>query len=321
MKIDIVTHIVPPKYKVALGKIAPHLESHVGKVPPLYDVDRRFRIMDNYGEMKQVLTLAMTAALIFEDPKSGADLARRANDEMAELVARHPDRFAAGVASLPLTDMDAAAKELDRAIVDLKLKGIQLFTPRKGVPLDLQGFLPIIEKMATYDLPIWIHPFRPIDRDDYRKYFVNHVFGWPYESSAAMAYLVFDGLFERFPGIKIIIHHCGAMVPFFDQKIEGGYDASGSIHGMKEEGLNRPLLEYFKMFYADTALSGGTAGLMCGYAFFGADHLLFGTDMPYDSEHGSRLLRETIRSVDQMAIPDSEKKRVYEGNATRLLGL
>src|SRR3972149_6177460 len=175
---------------------------------------------------------------------------------MAEIVARHPDRFAAGVASLPLTDMEAAGRELDRAMGELGLKGVQIFTPRRNMPLYLEEFSPLFEKMTNYDLPIWIHPFRPIDRDDYRKYFVNHVFGWPYESSATMAYLVFDGLFDRFPDIRIIIHHCGAMAPFFARKIEGGYDASGPIHGMKHEGLKKPLLDYFKMFYTDTALSG-----------------------------------------------------------------
>lgn len=320
MKIDIVTHVVPPKYKVTLGKIAPHFESHVGRVPTLYDLDLRFRMMDQYGDLKQVLTLAMTAALMLDDPKTGVDLAKQANDEMAELVTRYPDRFAAGVASLSMTDMDAAAQELDRAVGELKLKGVQLFTPRNNVPMGVPEYLPLFAKMAEYNLPIWIHPFRPLNLEDYKKYFVSHIFGWPYESSAAMAYLVLDGLFDRFPGIKIIIHHCGAMVPFFAAKIQGGYDAGGPIHGMQSEGLKRPLMEYFKMFYTDTAISGSTSGLMCGHDFFGADHLLFGTDMPYDSEHGSRLIRETIQSVEQMTISNLEKQMIYEGNANRLLG-
>jgi aminocarboxymuconate-semialdehyde decarboxylase len=111
------------------------------------------------------------------------------------------------------------------------------------------------------------------------------------------------------------------MVPFFSEKIQGGYDASRGIHGMKGKELTRPFLDYFKMFYTDTAISGGTDGLMCGYAFFGADHILFGTDMPYDAEHGERLLRTTIQSVERMAISDLEKQMIYEDNATELLGL
>ena len=137
-----------------------------------------------------------------------------------------------------------------------------------------------------------------------------------------MTHLVFSGILERFPGIKIITHHCGAMVPFFDQRIEGAYSASVTIHNEHyAEKLTKLPEEYFKMFYADTALGGSTAGLMCGYAFFGPDHMLFGTDMPFDIEFGAKTVRKTIQSVDQMTIPDSEKKMIYEDNAKRILKL
>jgi len=322
MKIDIYTHIVPPKFKAALGKVAPQIEDHLGRVPTLFDMDRRFAILDKYTDMRQVLTLNKSAGAMFEDQKSGVDFARMANDEVAELVGKYPDRFAAGVASLPMTSMDAALKEADRAIQELGLKGIQLFTPIKDRPLEVQDFAPLFEKMSEYDLPIWVHPDRPIDRDDYRKFYLNHVFGWPYESTAAMTYLVLDGLFERFPGIKIIIHHCGALAPFFDQRIVEAYDASATIFAMDHRGkLGRHPVDYFKMFYTDTALSGGTIGLMCGHAFFGADHLLLGTDMPYDAELGDLMIRRTLLAVERMTVSDAEKKMIFGENAARLLGL
>ena len=327
MKIDIFTHVVPEKFKIALGKEYPNLEKGVARMPTLHDMDRRFRVMDEFEDLTQVLTLSLTGALILEDPKFSVSFAKMANDEIASLVNRFPDRFAAGVASLSMTDMDEAIKELDRAIGDLHLRGLQLFTPTRDRPLDSPEFLPLFDKMAVYDLPIWIHPKRPINYSDYRslnesKYYVYHVFGWPYETTAAMTHLVFGGVLERHPGIKIITHHCGAMVPFFDQRIAGAYSASAIIHG-EEHGdrLSRPPLEYFKMFYADTALSGSTPGLMCGYEFFGADHLLFGSDMPFDVEQGALMPRKTIQSVEQMAITDSEKKMIYEGNAKRLMHL
>jgi len=321
VKIDIFTHIVPPKYKAALTKVAPHLSDHVSRVPTLYDMDHRFRIMDNYKDVRQVLTMAMTATLIFDDPKSGIDFAKIANDEMADLVSKHPDRFAAGVASLPMTDMDAAIKELDRAVTDLGLKGVQLFTPIKNQQWNLAELTPLFERLSDYSLPIWIHPVRPIDRDDYENYFMDHVFGWPYESTAAMVHLVLGGILEKFPRIKIIIHHCGAMVPFFAGRIEESYDASRTIHGMENKTiLGRPFIDYFKMFYTDTVLGRGTAGLMCGHAFFGAGRLLFGTDMPYDAEVGNRVIR-TIEAVDAMGISDQEKRMIYEGNARALLNL
>ncbi len=321
-RIDIYTHVVPERYKKALGRITPQLEATTDQVPTLSDMDRRFRIMDRYGEMKQVLTLTLTASLILNDPAHAVEFAKRANDEMAEIVVRYPERFAAGVTSIPTTDMDAALDEIDRSVKHLGLKGVHLFTPVKGKPLSLENSAPIFERIVAYDLPIWIHPVRPIDRRDYKVFYTDHVFGWPYESTAAMTSLVLDGFFDRYPRAKVIIHHCGALAPFFSARITESYDSSGTIFGMRQEGaLTRPLIDYFKMFYTDTALSGGTAGLMCGYALFGPDHLLFGTDMPYDGQLGDRIVRNTIESVDRMAIDEREKRQIYSDNARKLCNL
>ena len=321
-KIDIYTHVVPEKYKKAVGTVMPHVEATTDQVPTLSDMDRRFAIMDRYGDMKQVLTLTLTASLILNDPAYGVDFAKRANDEMSELVSKHPDRFAAGVASVPTTDMDAALSELERAVEKLGLRGVHLFTPVKGKPLSLDNAAPLFEKMAGYDLPIWIHPMKPIERSDYRSFFLDHVFGWPYQSTAAMTYLALDGLFDRFPRVKVLIHHCGALAPFFDARITESYDSSATIFGMRNErNLEKSLIDYYKMFYTDTALSGGAAGLMCGYTVLGPEHLLFGTDMPYDAEFGDRMLRNTIASVERMTINEREKEMIYSGNAQRLLNL
>jgi aminocarboxymuconate-semialdehyde decarboxylase len=321
-KIDIYTHVVPEKYKKALGKIMPDVEATTDHVPTLSDMDRRFAIMDRYGDMKQVLTLTLTGSLILNDPAYAVDFAKRANDEIAELVAKYPDRFVAGVASVPTTDMGAALSELERAVEKLRLRGLHLFTPMRGKPLSLDNVAPFFEKMAAYDLPIWIHPVRPIDRSDYRGFYLDHVFGWPYQSTAAMTYLVLDGLFDKLPRVKVVIHHCGALAPFFDARITESYDSSAIIFGMtNERKLEKPLIDYFKMFYTDTALSGGTAGLMCGYTLLGPEHLLFGTDMPYDSEFGDRILRNTIASVDRMSIGEREKEMIYVGNAKKLLNI
>lgn len=325
--IDIFTHVVPEQYKTALGEVVPELEARLARMPTLYDMDRRFRIMDKYENMRQVLTLSLTAAAVLENPQFAVDFAKRANDEMAELVGKHAERFAAGVASLPMTDIDAALRELDRAVGSLGLKGIQLFTPTMDKPLDSSEFLPLFSKMADFDLPIWIHPVRWMDRSDYgslkeSKYYIYHIFGWPYETTAAMTHLVFGGVLERFQGVKIIVHHCGGMVPYFDQKIVEAYSQSEAIHGVSFEHLvPRPPIDYFRMFYGDTALNGGIGGLMCGYRFFGADHLVFGTDMPFDVEYGDRGVRKTIRSVEDLGLSDVEKGMIYEENAKRLLHL
>ena len=123
---------------------------------------------------------------------------------MAELVQRYPDRFPGFVASLPLGDPDAAARELHRAVDDLGARGFQIFSNILGKPISAPEFLPLFEAMAAYDLPIWMHPYRGADMPDYKtedrsEYEIWWTFGWPYETSVAMARLVFAGLSIAFP--------------------------------------------------------------------------------------------------------------------------
>jgi len=328
MKIDIFTHIMPKRYKDAVLRLGTLSASDMNSVigtPMVYDLDERFRFMDLYEGLSQVLTVASPPLEKIAGPPESIDLARRANDELAELVASHPERFAAGVAALPLSDTDAALEETDRAIRELKLKGIQLFTPVCDRPLDLPEFEPLFKKMAAYDLPIWLHPTRGDDYPDYRSeqrsmHGINGIFGWPYETTVAMTRLVFSGLFERYPNLKIITHHCGAMVPFFADRFDAMNRKMEQNRG-RDPRITRPAVEYFKKFYNDTALYGGSAALACGYAFFGPERLLFGTDMPLgDSRRGWLNTGRTIEAIEGMAIPPDEKVMIFETNARRLLG-
>src|SRR5262249_25230499 len=220
---------------------------------------------------------------VFSSGADSIDLARAANDGMAELVRRYPDRFPAFVASLPLNDPDAAVRELRRAIDDLGARGFQMLSNVAGKPIVADEFLPLFETMATYDLPIWLHPYRGADMADYvtevrSEYEIWWTFGWPYETSAAMARLVFAGYFDRFPNLKIITHHMGAMAPYCEGRVGPGWDQLGArtsdeaySHVLKS--LAKRPLEYFKMFYADTALFGSYDATVCGLSFFGADHV------------------------------------------------
>src|SRR4030042_6919300 len=148
--IDIFTHIMPLRYREKRPKIAPpglDIIVNVGSTPTLFDLDQRFRIMDKFDGLRQVLTLSAPPVEQIADPKQAEDLARLANAGLAELVHKYPDRFAAGVASLPLNNMDAAPGGLDRAVKDLKLKGVQGLTPVNEKPLDAPAFFPLFEKM------------------------------------------------------------------------------------------------------------------------------------------------------------------------------
>ncbi len=330
MKIDIFPHILTPKYKEVFSKKAAataELFTHMNAIPTLTDLDIRFRIMDKHEDLVQVLTISGPPAHDVVAPEDAVELAKIANDEMAELVAKYPHRFISAVACLPMTDMDATLKEVDRAITELKFRGVEIFSDIKGKPIDSPEFMPLYEKMAYYNLPIWLHPVRRSTTPDYvgedvSKYIVYILFGYPYESSVAMTRLVSSGVFEKYPNLKIITHHCGGMVPYVGERIRLLYDQYEMRREYKyEHRVTKSPIEYFRMFYNDTAVFGSTAALMCGYEFFGAEHMLFGTDMPYDNQLGYRFVRETIRSIEEMTISDADKKKIFEDNARQIMRL
>ncbi len=334
MKIDVFPHILPARYFDRMLAAAPPglaLRKRMSGIPVLVDVELRLRIMDRYEGYRQVLTLASPPIEVVAGPQDTPELARIANDEMAALVARHPDRFPAFVASLPMNNPDAALREIDRAIDTLGATGVQMFTNVRGAPLDGAAFAPLFARMAQTRLPIWLHPARPPAMADYAgearsKFDIWWAFGWPYETTAAMARLVFTGLFDRHPDLVVITHHMGAMLPYFEGRAGGGLDQLGTRTDDPDDGaalgrLERRPLDYFKMFYGDTALFGAHAAMECGLAFFGADRVLFGTDMPFDPEQGPGFIRDTIAAMERMRASDEDKRKIYEGNARRLLRL
>ena len=332
LKIDGYAHISPPRYTEALRTEFPGFYNQIlGITPALFDMEARFKVMDAFAPITQVLTVGPVPPLEhFAQPRRAAELARLANDEMAGLVAKYPDRFAAAIALLPMNDMEAALEEADRAIKDLGFKGIYVHSNINGKPLDAPEFLPLFEKMAAYDLPIYIHPWRGNDFAEYpvegeSMYAIASTFGWPYETTAAMTRIVFSGLFERFPGLKVVTHHGGGMVSFYEQRIVQHYGQfESSYHDYSEisSRLKKAPIEYYKQFYNDTAIHGNTPALMLAYHFWGPDHIIFGADMPLgDPAFGMRSYAETIGAIEAMDIPDGDKKKILGGNVARLLRL
>ncbi len=310
MKIDIFAHILPQKYWAAVSekaKLAPEFNRPELRNRANCEIDVRLRLMDRYPDVVQVVTVSLPSLETLVTPGDAVDLARMANDELAELVARYPDKFITAVACLPLNDIDAALLEIDRAITKLKFRGVQIFTTINGEQLDVPKFRPLYEKMVYYDLPIWIHPY--VDETHGKS-----VFRFAHETALAMERLVCAGIFLDYPDIKFITHHCGSMVPFFEQRIRWALPLTlGEGHRVKHPE------EHFRKFYNDTAVYGSTPALMCGYDFFGADHLLFGTDAPLGPEFG--LTMQTIHSIERMNVPDSDKDKIFEQNAVKLLRL
>jgi predicted TIM-barrel fold metal-dependent hydrolase len=326
MKFDIYAHFIPPKLKkIIFEKQKTIVELQTSTA--VHDLDLRFRMMDRHPDVLQVLTVPGATMDELAEPGKAVDLAKSVNDEMAELVFRYPDRFVAGVAVLPVGDIDASLEEIDRAVNDLKLRGILLRIPIHGKPVDRPEFFPIYEKMSQLNLPIWFHPDKNPKVPDYpdeneSKYIIWHLWGLPIETTFSMTRLVFSGVLERYPNLKIITHHCGGMVPYFAERIINHYNQSEMRNRTNfKNGLTEAPIEYFKRFYTDTAILGNTPALMCAYHFYGAEHILFGTDAPFDSLVGAYGTPRTIEAIEGMDIPAADKEMIFEKNARRLLRL
>jgi predicted TIM-barrel fold metal-dependent hydrolase len=334
MKLDMFSHLFPrPFYEAMVKKStkAAYMERRVKAIPILLDLEQRFRVMDQFPGYQQVLTLASPAIEDTGSPEVAAEMARVANDSMAELVAKHPDRFPSFAAAIPMNNMDACVREVERAFTELGAGGVQLFSNVNGRPLDEPEFRPLFERVAAHDKVIWLHPNRGSNFPDYvtekkSRYEIWFIFGWPYETTAAMTRIVFAGILDQFPNLKIIGHHTGAMIPFFEGRLGPGMDTLGTRTPPEEKdlwqfNLKRRPLEYFRMFYGDTASFGAAGQIQCGIGFFGMDQMLFATDMPFDPEKGPGFIRETIRVVDSMILAPADRNKIYEANARRLLKL
>ncbi len=289
MKIDVFSHILPPRYLKERNARAAFGGSQYARYyranPALTDLEVRFRVMDQFPDVVQLLTIAGPNVESITEPRDSIELAAIANDELAELVGSHPDRFAAAAACLPMNDIDAALREAERAIDELGFRGVEIFTDINGKPLDAPDFYPLYARMVEYDLPILLHPRRTNTTPDYdgettSRFLIFTNFGWPFETSKAMARLAFGGVLERFPTLKVITHHAGGLIPYFAQRVELSWDFNETLMGYQRDGqqVSMPPLDAYRMFYCDTAIQGNTLALMCAYDFFGADHMVFATD-------------------------------------------
>jgi len=326
-KIDIYCHIMPREIFGKIQEWAPDLMvlDLFARLPALTDLDEHLRVMDAFEGYQQVLSLSNPPIEHLGRPAATPDIARRVNDALSAIVRRHSDRFPGFVASLPMNNPDAAVAEAERAVRDLDACGVQVFTNVLGKPLSAPEFGPVFATMARLDLPVWVHPMRLPNQPDYASETTSEdevwfIFGWPYETSACMTRLVFSGLFDRLPELKIITHHMGGMIPFFEGRIGPGMDVLGQRTTDEDysevlASLKRPHLEYFKLFYGDTAMFGSNLGIKCGLEFFGIDHAVFSTDCPFAP------VRETFESIDALGLTEADQAKLFAGNARRLMKL
>jgi aminocarboxymuconate-semialdehyde decarboxylase len=303
-----------------LGNIAKRLRG----ITKLFDLDERFREMDQFGDYRQIISLPNPPIEDIAKGETGLTLARIGNDAMAELCQRHRDRFPTFVAAVSLTDVDGSVAEARRAINDLGAGGVQVFTPLAGRPLDDPDFEPVFATLAELDRPIWLHPARTAAMPDYpaeqkSRFEMWWCFGWPYDTSVAMVRMVFAGLFDRYPKLKIVTHHLGGMIPYYDGRVGAGLKVLGARTSDEDyskilPSLERPHMDYLREFYGDTALfGGGVHAVKCGLDFFGADHVVFATDTPLGP------IAPTIEVINKLDVTPAERRKLFAGNAETLL--
>jgi predicted TIM-barrel fold metal-dependent hydrolase len=325
-RIDAWGHVLPPRYRKALSDQLPADAYWRGNDKNTgFDMDNLLGAMNELEGHVMVLTIASPPIEVIDDPRKAAELARISNDEMAEMLAKYPDKFVAAIANLPMNDIDAALKEADRAINELKFRGVQIYTPTNGKPIDGPEFLPLYEEMEKYDLPIYLHPTRLAEKADYvgetrSKYCSWLMVGWPYETSVAMLRLVCSGVMEKYPNLKIVVHHTGVFIPNLESRlIEGEHNRKEMTQPVHVPKLTKGLVDYFKRFYTEIELR-TTPVITLAHSFYGPEHILYGVGIP----HGFGILpsiKWSTEGVQNMDISDKEKQMIFKDNVIKLLRL
>ena len=325
MIIDFHNHFYPKAYLDELKKAKGHasvetdsqrrlLIHYAGDynivVGPHIHLEDRLKAMDRCRVDMQVLTLT-TPGVECEEPERGIRLAKLTNDEFGQIVEKHPNRFTA-LATLPLQKPDAAVDELERAVEECGLKGAMLLSNINGEPLDSKRVIPIYEKAVKLDVPLHIHPTSPINHaamDDYR---LVPILGFGVDTTLAVLRLVFSGILERLPGLKLVASHLGGVFPYLRGRIDTGFQAYPEC----KVNISKPPSHYLKQIWMDS-LCYDRDVLVSTYAFSGAEKILLGSDFP----HQIADLENAVERISQLNIGDNEKKRILGENAARLLKL
>jgi predicted TIM-barrel fold metal-dependent hydrolase len=274
----------------------------------------RLGLMEKYGIDMQALSQT-TPVLMGFGPEDAAEICRLSNNDNFALCKAYPDRFV-NICMLSLLDMKTAMEELERSISELDCRGVTVSSNQNGKGLDSPEYFPLYEKLSEHDLPLLIHPahwesYPLVDME--AGWRMMHVFGWPFDSTQAVWRLIMGGVIERYPSLKIVTHHMGAMIPYFVKRIESTFDR------YLAHLLPRHISEYWGNIYGDTAVDGAVAAYPCGYAFFGPDRLMFGSDYPFGREAGEVYIRDNLAGVKAMDISSQDMEKILGGNAQKML--
>jgi aminocarboxymuconate-semialdehyde decarboxylase len=268
---------------------------------------RRIADMDKMGIDMSILSIAPSQFCYDLEGNLAIDVSRKQNEEIAAIVQRYPKRFA-GMANVPLQHPEAAAKELERAVSDFKLKGVQIGSNIRGKYLGDPSFLPFFEKVVALDVAVFIHPFLVAGSDRMKDFYFANLVGNPLDTTITAGHLIFSGIFDRFPGLKIVLAHAGGFLPYNIDRWSHGF----KVRPECQEHIKKSPGEYIKKFYYDT-ISHGPEALRFLISRVGADRVVMATDYPYDMGDLNPL-----QSIDAAQLTAKDKEKIVFTNTAAL---
>ena len=324
MKFDLHTHYYPPAFfdlirrtpgEFSFGTdptgrtIIRHRGARFfGVTPGMTDPAQRLIDMDRAGIDVEVLSVS-TPNVFFAEGAAQAEVARLVNDAYAELIAQHPTRFK-GFASIPMDAPDAALRELERALGELKLHGVVLLSNIRGRALTDPSYRPFFEEANRRKLCIFLHPMIPVSSEVFNEYVLGPLVGFPFDTSLAVARMCFRGIFRDFPDIRWVIGHLGGAIPYLMERLDNGYRDFAECR----EHIDALPSTYLKRLNYDTVSFSGPA-LRMVREMVGADHMVMGSDYP----HMLGSIDRAVTSIAGLDIPEPDKQAIFSGTALRIL--
>lgn len=278
--------------------------------PKLSLPEERLRDMDRMGIDLQAISVAPPQYYYWTEPDLGVRLARIQNDNLASIVSGHPDRFV-GLGTLPLQDVEASLVELDRIVDELGFTGIEVCTSVNGADFDDPRFEPLLARIQELDVLMLMHPNGFSHGERLAEYYLINTVGMPLDSTVSIARMIFGGVLERHD-LKVCVAHGGGYLPFYPARFDHAYRVREDCR----EHISRPPSTYLRQLYFDTMVF-DVEDLAALIARYGADHVLLGSDYPYDMGEDDPV--GLVKSVE--GLDHKERAQVLGGNAARLLRL
>jgi len=282
----------------------------IGDPKQLWNVERRLRDMDASGIDLQAISIPPFLYFYAIEAVTAAGFARRLNDGLTAVARRYPERFIT-LATVPLQDTDLAIAELDRAVEQLGMRGVEICSNVAGENLDAPRLLPFFRRVEQLDVPIFIHPHYVAAQDRLREYYLVNLIGNPVDTTIAAASLVFGGIMAKFQRLNVYLAHGGGTMPYICGRWQHGWEVRTEPKRLLDHG---PSVDV-RRFYFDT-ITHSPEALAYLVNTFGSDKVLLGTDYPFDM--GDMTAVETVKAL---GLPAGQEQMLLGGNAARLFKL